>query len=424
MMAIGVSYSGCAATTAEICPMTTTKNVDLTTIASNLLQEGHGDFLRDLLGQALRQVMEAEVAAECGAAYGERSALRENARNGYRPRALETRVGTIDLMIPKLRSGTYLPSFVTPRRRWEQAFVNVVAEAYVSGVSTRKVEELVEAMGAKGMSKSEVSRMSATLDAEVEAFRNRNFDKAFPYVWLDAIYVKVRENGRIVSKAVLVGVGVNEEGDREILGLSVAGSEAEGSWRAFLRDLVSRGLRDVQLVISDAHEGLRAAIRATLNATTWQRCYVHFIRNVLGQVPKAAQGFAAAALRNVFHQTSEKNAREMMTKAIELLEKKYPRAAALCTDAEDDVLAYFGFPESHRRQIRSTNPLERLNKELRRRVRVVGIFPTEASVYRLMGMLLVEQHDEWAVSRRYFATNSMSQLAPEQLSIADQSAAK
>jgi transposase-like protein len=391
----------------------TLKNVDSLGFLSKMLEENHGDALREMLAETLRQYMEAEASALCGADYGERSGSRENSRNGYRPRPFETRLGTMDLMIPKLREKSYLPSFLTARRRWEQAFVSVVAEAYVCGVSTRKVEELVEAMGAKGMSKSEVSRMASSLDEEVNAFRERRFEKAFPYIWLDALYIKVREGGRVTSKAVLVALGVNEDGDREVLGMSVANSEMEASWRAFLRDLISRGMRGVQIAISDAHEGLRAAIRATLNATTWQRCYVHFIRNVLGAVNKAAQGFVAAALRNVFQQTTEVHAREAMSKAIELLEAKYPKAAAIVREAEDDVLAYFAFPEAHRRQIRSTNPLERLNKELRRRVRVVGIFPTEASVYRLVGMLLIEQGDEWAVSRRYFSTNSMASLRTE-----------
>lgn len=391
----------------------TNNTVELSNFLGNLLQECHSDAMRDFLAQTLRSVMDAEVSALCGAGYGERSGERENSRNGYRPRAFETRLGTIDLKIPKLREGSYLPSFLTARRRWEQAFVNVVAEAYVSGVSTRKVEDLVEAMGAKGMSKSEVSRMAASLDEEVSAFRNRRFDKEYPYLWLDAIYIKVRENGRVMSKAVLTAIGVNQDGDREILGLSVANSEMEPSWRAFLRELVERGLRGVLMAISDAHVGVRAAIQAVLNTTTWQRCYVHFIRNVLAQVPKSAQGFVAAALRTVFQQTTEAHAREAMTKAIELIEKKYPKAAAVVREAEDDVLAYFAFPEAHRRQIRSTNPLERLNKELRRRVRVVGIFPNEAAVYRLVGMLLIEQNDEWAVGRRYFSSNSMQQLRPE-----------
>jgi putative transposase len=401
----------------------TEETVDLSAAMGNLLEHSHGDVLRSILAKALHQIMEAEVSTLCGAGYGERCNERENQRNGYRLRPLETRVGHIDLSVPKLRQGSYLPSFVEPRRRWEQAFVAVVAEAYVHGVSTRKVEELVEAMGAKGMSKTEVSRMAQSLDEQVTAFRTRKFDKAFPYVWFDALYVKVREGGRIVSKAVMVAIGINEEGDREILGLAVAQSEMEVSWRSFMRSLVERGLRGVKLVMSDAHEGLRAALRAVFNGVSWQRCYVHFIRNVLAVVPKTAQGFVAAALRNVFQQTSLAQAKDAMGKVVSLLEEKYPNAALVVLEAEEDVLTYFSFPEAHWKQIRSTNPLERLNKELRRRVRVVGIFPNDASVLRLVGMLLVEQHDEWAVSRKYFSTASMAALHVETAALEDRHAA-
>jgi transposase-like protein len=317
----------------------------------------------------------------------------------------------VELEIPKLRTGSYLPPFVQPRRRWEQAFVNVVAEAYVMGVSTRKVESLVEAMGARGMSKSEVSRMAAVLDDQVKEFRTRPLEGEYPYVWLDGMYLKVREGGRIVSKAVLVAFGVNTDGQREVLGVQVTQGEMETCWRSFLAHLVERKLRGVKLVISDAHAGLRKAMQSVLNGTTWQRCYVHFLRDVSSHLPKAAQGFALAALRNVFQQTTPEHAHEAMTKAIELLERKYPTVAELVREAESDVLAYFSFPEAHRKQIRSTNPLERLNKELRRRTRVVGIFPNDASVLRLVGMLLVEQHEEWtAGDRRYFSANSMKLL--------------
>lgn len=392
--------------------MTPMNSVNALATLREILESGHSDALLAMLAKTLAGVMEAEVNGMCGAGYGERSPERENQRNGYRERPLETRLGTVDLQVPKLRHGSFLPCFLEPRRRWEQAFVNVVATAYVEGVSTRKVEALVEAMGAKGMSKSEVSRMAASLDSQVRAFRERALDHAaFPYIWLDALYVKVREGGHIVSKAVLVAFGVNERGEREVLGVQVAQSEMEPSWRAFLQDLVKRGLKGVRLVMSDAHTGLRAAIRGVLNGTTWQRCYVHFIRDVLSHMPKSSQGFVAAALRNVFAQTTLEHAREAMAKVIELLEPKHPGVAELVMEAEEDVLAYFAFPEAHRRQIRSTNPLERLNKELRRRIRVVGIFPNDAAVLRLVGMLLVEQHDEWAASdRRYFSAASMKLL--------------
>lgn len=388
------------------------ENVDVYAMIGNQLEESTPDALRVMLGNLLAAVMGAEAATLCGADYGSRSDERLNQRNGYRERALETRLGTIDLAIPKLRSGSYLPSFIEPRRRWEKAFVNVVAEAYVHGVSTRKVEELVEAMGAKGMSKSQVSRMAAVLDEEVTAFRTRPIERPIPYVWLDATYVKTRDNGRIVSKAVFVAVGVNGDGEREVLGVSIAHKEMASSWRSFIASLVERGLDGVQLVISDAHEGLRQAIPAVINGVTWQRCYVHFIRNVLSHVPKKAQGLIAATLRNVFHQTDAPLARQAMTKVIELLDDKYPNVARLVEEAQHDVLAYFQFPEAHRKQIRSTNPLERLNKELRRRVRVVGIFPNDAAVLRLLGTLLLEQHEEWSVGRKYFSTGSMALLRP------------
>jgi putative transposase len=391
--------------------MTQSKSVNPTDLVREAL-EGHQDMLRAMLARTLREVMAAEVTALCGAELGERAPDRAAQRNGYRERAFETRLGTVPLDIPKLRTGTYFPSFLEPRRRWEQAFVNVVATAYVEGVSTRKVEALVEAMGAKGMSKSEVSRMAASLDEQVTAFRERRLDHVeFPYMWLDALYVKVREGGRIVSKAVLVAIGVSDGGEREVLGVEVANKEAEASWRAFLEGLVRRGLKGVRLVMSDAHVGLRNAVARVLNATTWQRCYVHFIREMLSDLPRSKQGFVAAALRNVFAQTTLEHAKEAMGKVIALLEPKHENVARRVADAEDDVLAYFAFPEAHRRQIRSTNPLERLNKELRRRVRVVGIFPNDASVLRLVGMILVEQHDEWAVpDRRYFSAASMRQL--------------
>ncbi len=402
----------------------TKRNVDLLGLVGNALETEHGDVLREMLAETLRVFMDAEVTELCGAEHGERSGARITHRNGYRPRPLETRLGTVDLQVPRVRQGSYLPSFLEPRRRWERAFVNVVAEAYVQGVSTRSVEDLVAAMGAKGMSKSEVSRMAGVLDAQVEAFRQRPLgERAMPYLWLDALYIKVREDGRVRSRAVLVAIAINEDGEREVLGVEVADKEMESSWRTFLRGLVTRGLRGVQLAISDAHEGLRAAIRAVLNGVTWQRCYVHFIRNVLDNVPKSAQGFVAAALRNVFHQTTHEHAREAMAKAIDAMAPKWPRACAVVREAEDDVMAYFSFPSAHWRQIRSTNPLERLNKELRRRVRVVGIFPTRESVVRLVGMMLLEQDDEWKVGRRYFSASSMAQLQPVAPALEDAHAA-
>lgn len=388
----------------------TKSTVDATETASNVIQASHAGGLLQVLIHALTSVMDSEAGALCGADYGERSDERRNVRNGYRDRILETRLGTVDLRIPKLREGSYLPSFLDPRRRWEQAFVSVVCEAYVLGVSTRKVDELVKAMGAQGMSKSEVSRLCATLDEDVQAFRRRQLDKAYPYLWLDAVYLKVRDGKQVVSKATLVAYGVSEFGEREVIGVEVADGEMEDAWRGFLGGLVARGLRGVRLVISDAHIGLRKGIRGALNGVAWQRCTVHFMRNVLCRVPKAAQGFVAAALKTIFSQSSQEGAREALHKAVELLRPKYPAAATVVEEAEEDVLSYMSFPDQHWRQIHSTNPLERQNKEIRRRTDVVGIFPNPASALRLVTMLLVEQNDEWAVNKRYFSLHSMELL--------------
>lgn len=378
--------------------------------ARNLPELLPQDALRQILLSALTQLMESEVSALCAASHGSRSDDRLNSRNGYRERDLETRMGTLPLAIPRVRKGSYLPSFLEPRRRWEQAFVNVVSEAYLLGVSTRKVEELVEAMGAKGMSKSEVSRMAASLDAQVAAFRNRRLDKPYPYLWLDALYIKVREDSKVLSKAVLIATGVSESGEREIVGVNVASGEMEPCWSDFLRSLQMRGLTKVKLVISDAHSGLRRAIQTTLLGATWQRCMVHFLRNVLVLVPKAHQRLTASLFRMAFDQTNRKDAREFYGRALEMLRNKFPKAAQCAEDAEEDVMAYLSFPQTHWKQVRSTNPLERLNKEIRRRTDVVGIFPNDASLLRLVTMLLVEQQEEWSVGRRYFSLESMQGL--------------
>ena len=380
---------------------------------SNTLEATQADVLKELLLSMLQALMSDEADAMCGAAYGTRSDGRLNRRNGYRRRPFSTRMGELELAIPKLRSGTYFPTFLEARKRWERAFVNVVCEAYVLGVSTRKVEDLVESMGAKGVSKSTVSRMAEELDEQVAAFRSRPLDKAFPYVWLDATYIKVREANRVVSKAVLVAYGVAEDGERQVLGVDVADGEMEDAWRRFLGALVERGLRGVQLVISDAHRGLNNARVAVLNGTAWQRCRVHFMRNVLSRVPKAASGFVSATVRHIFTQPDHDAATEALDKAVELLRDKYPAAAAILEDGGPDALTYMTFPDKHRRQIHSTNPLERLNREIKRRVDVVGIFPNNASALRLITMILAEQHDEWAVGRRYFSLESMAAISPE-----------
>lgn len=346
---------------------------------------------------------------------GERTQGRMNQRNGYRERDFETRMGTVSLAIPKLRQGSYFPSFLEPRKRWEKAFVSVVCEAYIHGVSTRKVEDLVEAMGAKGMSRTTVSRMVAELEEVVQEFRNRRIDIECPYLWLDATYIKVRQGGCIVNKATLLAYGVNAEGEREVLGVEVADGEMEDAWRSFLASLVQRGLRGVKLVISDAHAGLKASL-GVLNGAGWQRCRVHFMRNILTRVPKPAQGFVGAAVRQIFDVRNSTDldyygqACARLDETIKLLRPKYPAAAKVLEDGGLDALNYLNFPKAHHRQLHSTNLLERLNREIKRRVDVVGIFPNESSALRLVTMLIIEQNDEWQVGRRYFSLESMAEI--------------
>jgi transposase-like protein len=357
--------------------------------------------------------MEVEVSQHLGAERHERTAERSGQRNGYREREWDTRVGTIGLRVPRVRDGSYFPAMLEPRKRAEQALVAVVREAYVHGVSTRKVDGLVQALGLDGISKSQVSRLCETLDAEVERFRQRPLDGGYPYVWLDATFVKVRDGGRVVSMAVVVAIGVRSSGEREVLGMDVGPSEDGAFWHQFLRSLVARGLAGVQLVISDAHQGLKSSIAAVLQGASWQRCRVHFVRNALGLVPKAAAEMVAATIRTVFAQPDPAMAREQWRKVAAGFRTRYPRLAALLDDAEADVLAYLAFPHGHWRQIWSNNPLERLNKEIKRRTDVVGIFPNDAAVIRLVGAVLAEQHDEWQVGRRYLSTESLATLSKE-----------
>lgn len=369
------------------------------------------DFLREGIRVLAQGLMELEVSQHIGAERYERSAERTTYRNGYRERQWDTRVGSIALQIPKLRKGSYMPSLLEPRRRAEKALVAVVQEAYVQGVSTRKVDDLVQALGMTGISKSQVSRLCAELDEAVQAFRNRPLEGCYPYVWLDAKYVKVRENGRVSNMALVIAVGVRDTGEREVLGFDVGPSEDGAFWTDFLRQLVARGLKGVLLVISDSHVGLQEAIRAVFSGASWQRCRVHFMRNLLAYVPKHFQSMVAAAVRTVFAQPDQQAARRQLAVVVENLRQQFPRAARMLQDAEDDILAYMAFPTEHWRQLHSTNPLERLNREIARRTDVVGIFPNREAVIRLAGAVLMEQQDEWiAAPRRYFSQASMAKL--------------
>jgi transposase-like protein len=373
-------------------------------------EEPERDWLRETVRGMVQELMEAEVRAQIGAGRYERTEERTTQRNGYRSRAWDTRVGSMELAIPKLRQGSYFPSFLEPRRRAEQALVAVVAEAYVQGVSTRKVEALVQSLGIDALSKSEVSRLCASLDEQVTAFRERRLDAEYPYLWLDARYEHVREAGRVQSMAVIVAYGVRADGVRDVLGLAVEASEDLDRWRAFLQDLVARGVRGVRLVISDAQPGLKQAIGEVFVGASWQRCRVHFLRNVLGLVPKSAQAMVAATVRTIFTQADRPSAQAQLRQVTGLLADRFPRVVRLLAEAEEEVLTFYDFPLAHRRQVYSTNPLERLNKELKRRSAVVGIFPNRAAVVRLLGAVLVEQSDEWRVGRRYFSETSMRLL--------------
>lgn len=374
------------------------------------------DFLRESVQVLAQALIDLEAAERIGAGAYERTPDRLTYRNGYRSREWDTRVGTVNLSIPKLRQGSYYPSLLEPRRRAERALVSVVQEAYVHGVSTRKVDELVQALGLSGVSKSAVSRLCAEIDAEVERFRNRRLEGEYPYVWLDATFLKVREDGRVQSMAMVIAVGVRDNGERQILGYDLGPSEDGAFWLEFLRSLVARGLKGVRLVISDSHEGLKQAIQSVLHGAVWQRCRVHFMRNVLAHVPKGAQQMVAASIRTIFIQQDQASARAQLGHVAAGLEKRFPRAAEILVEAEEDILAFMAFPSEHWRQIHSTNPLERLNKEVKRRTDVVGIFPNRGAAMRLAGAVLMEQDDEWAVGRRYFSQESMAKLKTQDAS--------
>jgi transposase-like protein len=379
------------------------------------LEQASPDLLRAMVQDFAEALMGAEADSLCGAAYGERSPARVNIRDGYRERAWDTRVGTIELAIPKLRRGSYFPDWLLqPRRRAERAFVSVIADAYLAGVSTRRVEKLVQQLGVERMSKSQVSRLAKSLDAIVEDFRTRLLDAApYPYLVLDALEVKCREGGRTVNACVVHAVAVNCDGFRESLGLDVVTSEDGAAWLAFLRSLVARGLSGVRLLTSDAHPGLVDAIAATLPGACWQRCRTHFMRNLLTRVPKAAQSFVATMVRTIFAQPNAETVHEQHARIAEQLEARFPEAAALLEEAAPDLLAFTGFPKEHWRQLWSNNSLERLNKEVRRRTDVVGIFPDRTSIIRPVGAVLADQHDEWQVVRRYMSAESIAKaLAP------------
>lgn len=374
-----------------------------------------GDWLREMIGFAAERLMEIEVEGLCGAGFGERSDERINHRNGYRERRWETRAGALDLKIPKLRKGSYLPAFLEPRRVAEKALVAVIQEAYIQGVSTRAVDDLVKAMGMSGISKSQVSRLCKDIDARVKAFLERPIEGDWPFVWLDATYLKMREHGRVVSVAAIVAVGANAEGRREILGLAIGPSEAETFWADFLRTLKRRGLAGVKLVISDAHEGLKAAAARVLGAT-WQRCRVHFMRNALAHAHKGQREMIAAMIRTAFAQPDYEAAVLQWRQLADNLRPKVDKLAAFMDAAEADVLAFMTFPKELRSKLHSTNPLERLNKEIKRRTDVVGIFPNAPAVERLVGAVLLENNDEWLTTRRYMPLEAMASIMQPQTS--------
>ena len=383
---------------------------DKLTLRTLLEKSSDADLLREMIGFSAQRLMELEVDGLTGAEHGERTAERINQRNGYRDRPWETRAGTVDLKIPKLRKGSYFPGFLEPRRTAEKALTAVIQEAYIQGVSTRSVDDLVQAMGMSGISKSQVSRLCGEIDDKIRSFLDRPLEGDWPYLWLDATYVKVREAGRIVPVAVTVAVAVNDQGRREILGMAVGASEAETFWTEFLRSLTRRGLRGVQLVISDDHKGLKAATTRILGAT-WQRCRVHFMRNLLAHAGKQGRRVVSAFVATAFAQDDAEAAAGQWRLIADQLRPKASKLAALMDEAQHDVLAYMSFPKEHRAKLHSTNPLERVNGEIKRRTNVVGIFPNEDAITRLVGAVLLEQNDEWTVGRRYMTLESIAPLS-------------
>src|SRR5215208_3386758 len=390
--------------------------IGLSELLRKAMIEQDAGFLKEGVRVLSQALMEMEVEEHVGARRHERSTERVGQRNGYRERSWDTRVGTVELKVPRVRDSSYFPSLLEPRRKAERALAAVVQEAYyVHVVSTRKVEELVKALGMDGISKSRVSELCEELDEEVERFRSRPLEGSYPYVWVDATYVKARQDGRVASAAVVIAVGVKAQtGEREVLGLDVGPSEDGAFWTSFLRSLVARGLCGVKLVTSDSHRGLKSAVEAVLVGASWQRCRVHFMRNALSLVPKVAQQMVGATIRTVFAQPEAQGAHEHWRRVSEGFRSRFPRLSELMDEAEEDVLSYAAFPAEHWQKIWSNNPLERLNKEVKRRTNVVGIFPNEAAVIRLVGSVLLEQHDEWQVSKRYFSAGSLAKLPREE----------
>ncbi len=380
-------------------------------LAELMAKAGDGDFLRSVAEAVVQLLMETDVDGLIGAGRHERSGDRTTYRNGYRDRTLDTRLGSLQLRIPKLRQGSYFPPFLEPRRTSEKALVAVIQEAWIGGVSTRRVDDLVQAMGLAGISKSTVSKLCKDIDDRVNAFLDRPLVGDWPYLWLDATYLKQREGGRITSVAAIIAVAVNTDGKREIVGLHIGPSEAETFWATFLKSLVRRGLRGTKLVISDAHEGLKAAIRRVMGST-WQRCRVHWMRNAQSYVPKGQQNMVAAALRQAFIHPDRPSASQALRHVADQLRSKWPKLAGFIDESETDVLAHMDFPAQHRTKLHSTNPLERLNKEVKRRADVVGIFPNEGAIVRLIGAVLLEANDEWQLQHRYMQTEVMAELTP------------
>jgi len=386
---------------------------DMMALRGLMEKSADAGLLREMIGFAATRLMELEVGAVAGAPYGEKSAERLAQRNGYRERDWETRAGTVELRIPRLRKGSYFPFFLEPRRLAEKALTAVIQEAYIQGISTRSVDDLVKAMGMSGISKSQVSRLCEEIDERVQAFLTRPIEGDWPYLWIDATYVKVRQAGRIVSVAVIIAVGANADGRREALGMAVGPSEAETFWTEFLRSLARRGLRGVKLVISDAHEGIKAAVAKVMGAT-WQRCRVHFMRNVMAHAGRSGRRVVSAFIATAFAQDDAGAAKVQWRRVADQLRPKLSKLASFLDDAETDVLAYMTFPAAHRAKLHSTNPLERLNGEIKRRTEVVGIFPSEAAIVRLVGAILLEQNDEWAVQRcRYMTLESVAPLSDD-----------